>query len=263
MARKLEELMVLIVEPSTTQRKIIAHYLNNLGIEKLTYADTGALALAQMQDYPPDLVISALYLPDTTGTELIKNIREDEGLKETAFMLISSETRFRYLDPIRQAGVTAILPKPFSQQELLIALNTTLDYYDTRYVDLDNFDPENIDVLIVDDSRMARNHIRRVLQNMGIERFTEAVDGIDALKQLSTRFFDLIITDYNMPKMDGKELIERIRSNTNQSSIPILMVTSEENNNRLAAVQNAGVSAVCDKPFEPATVRALIQQVFA
>ena len=262
MSLKLEDLMVTIIEPSVTQSKILTQYLKNIGISNISYAKTGEEGLGQMRHYQSDLVISALYLPDMTGTDLIKTIREDEQLKETAFMLVSSETRFRYLDPIRQAGVTAILPKPFSQNELQIALNTTLDYYDTDNINLHNYDPETLEVLVVDDSRMARKHIRRVLNNMGIERITEAENGLEALDILSSAFFDLVVTDYNMPEMDGKELVEQIRGSSNQASVPILMVTSEENNNRLAAVQNAGVSAVCDKPFEPATVRALIQQAF-
>jgi len=61
--------------------------------------------------------------------------------------------------------------------------------------------------------------------------------------------------------MDGKELVEAIRAHSNQAGIPILMVTSEQDNSRLAAVQNAGVSAICDKPFEPGTVRALVERM--
>lgn len=260
MSLKLEDLMVLIIEPSPTQSKILTQYLKTIGIFNLNFTNSGKNALEQMRQYQPDLVISALYLPDMNGTELIKTIREDEQLQEIAFMLISSETRMRYLDPIRQAGVTAILPKPFSQGELQIALNTTLDYYDTSSLDLNDYDPESLEVLVVDDSRMARNHIRRTLNNMGIERITEAQNGLEAVNILSSSFFDLVVTDYNMPEMDGKELVEYIRKSSSQSSVPILMVTSERNDSRLAAVQNAGVSAVCDKPFEPSIVRVMIQQ---
>jgi two-component system chemotaxis response regulator CheY len=82
------------------------------------------------------------------------------------------------------------------------------------------------------------------------------------MELLDQNFFDLIVTDYNMPEMDGEALVNHIRANSNQSSIPIIMVTSEENENRLAAVQQAGVSAICDKPFEPGNIRTLLQQLF-
>jgi len=66
-----------------------------------------------------------------------------------------------------------------------------------------------------------------------------------------------------MPQMDGKALIEYIRNNSNQGSVPVLMVTSEGNMNNLAAVEQAGVSGICDKPFETDTVRAMIQNMLS
>jgi two-component system chemotaxis response regulator CheY len=263
MGLKLGDLTVMLVEPSGTQRKIVNNYLNNLGISAISEVDSGADALSQIQAYPPDLVISALYLPDMSGTDLVHAMRRDEALEDTAFMLISSETRFRYLDPIRQAGAIAILPKPFSQDDLKIALNTTLDFLDSENLQLENYDPENIEVLIVDDSPLARKFIQRVLSSMGLERFTEAGDGMEAMELIADNFYDLIVTDYNMPRMDGKELVEHIRSGSSQASVPVLMVTSEENENRLAAVQQAGISAVCDKPFEPESVRTLVEQALS
>lgn len=216
-----------------------------------------------MQEYEPDLVISTLYLPDMTGTDLVHQMRHSEHARETAFMLVSSETRFRYLDPIRQAGAIAILPKPFSTEALRIALGSTLEYLDSETLYLGCYDPEALQVLIVDDSPLARKYIKRTLTNLGLERFTEACDGKEAIALLTTDFFDLIVTDYNMPEVDGEALVNHIRSNSDQSSIPIIMVTSEADQNRLAAVQQAGVSAICDKPFEPGNIKTLLMQLFS
>ena len=66
-----------------------------------------------------------------------------------------------------------------------------------------------------------------------------------------------------MPEMDGGTLVEQIRNHSNQASVPVLMVTSEEDQNRLAAVQQMGVSAICDKPFEPRTLRHLMVQIMS
>ncbi|MCP4995377.1 MAG: response regulator [Gammaproteobacteria bacterium] len=257
------ELMVLLVEPSKVQRRIIEGYLNNLGVTHHSVATSGKDAMEKMTTYQPDLVISTLYLPDMTGTDLVYSMRDDENLADTAFMLISSETRLHFLDPIRQAGAIAILPKPFSQNDLKIALNNTVDLLDAGQIDIDNLELENLEILIVDDSRFARKHICRVLSDMGLERFTEAENGDEAVALIENNFYDLIVTDYNMPEMDGKELIEHIRSKSSQAAIPVMMVTSESNENRLAAVQQAGVSAICDKPFEPDTVRRLIEQILS
>jgi len=74
---------------------------------------------------------------------------------------------------------------------------------------------------------------------------------------------DLVITDYNMPEMDGKGLVDFIRQQSWQASVPILMVTSEADMGRLAAIESAGVSGICDKPFEAHVVRELLGRLLA
>jgi len=113
-------------------------------------------------------------------------------------------------------------------------------------------------VLLVDDSNMSRRHLKRLLGELGVERVTEAVNGIDAVHRLQETMVDLVITDYNMPEMDGQQLTEYIRTQSWQNNVPVLMVTSEQNQGRLAAVEKAGVSLVCDKPFDATTIRLLI-----
>ena len=98
---------------------------------------------------------------------------------------------------------------------------------------------------------------------MGIQRITEAADGKQAAELFthSQEEFDLIVTDLNMPIMDGQALIQFIRKELNNAIIPILMVTSEENETRLSKVQKAGVSGICDKPFDPQTVKEMLFRV--
>ena len=256
------ELSVLIVEPSATQRKIICQALQDAGVISIFEVADGAAAIARIKAEIPDLVVSAFYLPDMTGADLILDLRRNEITAETAFILVSSETRFGALDPVRQAGAVAMLPKPFTSHELNLALNSTLALLGPEEVSFDNYDTESLEILIVDDSRFARRHIKKVLATMGMRRFAEAESGAEALKLIRMLHFDLIVTDYNMPEMDGRQLVDEIRKNSTQSSIPILMVTSESSENRLAAVQQAGVSAICDKPFEFDTVRNLVHKMF-
>lgn len=257
----IDKLSVLLVEPSGTQQKIIEHLLRELGIVQFVAVEKGHAALDRMAQYKPDLVISALYLPDITGTELVETMRAEKSLEDITFMLISSETSFRMLDPIRQAGTIAILPKPFNKDQLKAALHSTINLIDPQRVQWDEGELEDLKVLIVDDSLTARKHICKVLKGLGFNNITQAENGVAALEAIKVNFFDFIVTDYNMPEMDGKELVENIRKHSNQAGIPILMVTSENDDNRLAAVQKVGVSAICDKPFEPSTVRELIENI--
>lgn len=257
----ISDISILLVEPSFTQRKLIINSLDESGVREIEAVETGKMALQRIAATHPDLVISSMYLEDMTGTDLVIRMRNDIDLKDIPFMLISSEKRFKLLDPIRQAGVVAILPKPFKHSDLQRALDSTLDFVRPEELELKNIDIGQLKVMVVDDSRMARRHIQRVLGDMGIENITMAENGKEAVKLFDRSPFDLIVTDLNMPEMDGNELVNYIRQKSAHPDTPVMMVTSEDNNARLANVEQSGVSAICDKPFEPADVRNTLMRV--
>ncbi len=262
-ALAISELAITFVEPSSVQGQIIQGHLRDLNVQKTQHVKTGAEALASLADYRPDLVVSAMYLPDMTGAELVTQLRQDAQLEDLPFMLISSETSFTMLDPIRQAGVVAILPKPFAPADLKRALYATVEYITPDEAALADVVLDDLITLVVDDSAMARKHISRVLNNLGIHNITTAENGRQAVELIEQNFFDLVVTDFNMPEMDGEALTRYIREHSSQRSIPVLMVTSEESGSRLSAVQQAGVSGICDKPFDTATVKQMIRQMLA
>ena len=258
-----QQLEVLLVEPSSTQHKIIEGYLTALGAPGVRWAQDGNAALALMTTTVPDLVISTMHLPDMTGTELVQHMRADERLLDVAFMLISSETGIRYLEPLRQAGVIAMLPKPCSQDQLRTSLFTALEFLEPELLELDHIAPDEMNVLVVDDSFTSRHIIRQMLEKMGVEKISEAENGKQAVEHIEQEFFDLIVTDYNMPEMDGEQLSQFIRKESSQQSVPVLMVTSETDKARLAGVEKSGVSAVFDKPFNVETLRTTIQRLLS
>ena len=255
----LVDLSLLLVEPSHMQAGLVRRMLEHQGISHIKVLETAAAALAAMTETAPAglVVISSLYLPDMAGTELVAAMRADPDLESIPFILISSETRPQVLEPVRQSGACSIVSKPFTEQQLSRALYAAADYLNPP-ADLDVSEIEGLRVLLVDDSLASRHHLRRLLEELGIERITEAVNGKEAVALLQETMVDLVITDYNMPEMDGRELTEYIRTQSWQNSVPVLMVTSEQNMGRLAAVERAGVSAICDKPFEAGSIRKLI-----
>jgi len=260
----IRDLSVFVVEPSKAQSMFIESQLKSIGVSVTTVFKDGVDAMRAMHENKPDVVISSMHLPDMTGGELVTRMRADEVTSHIAFILISSESNPHYLEQVRQSGSSALLSKPFTIAQLKKALSTSLDYLNPDSVKLEvsgEIDLETIRVLLVDDSRTARAFIRRVLENLGIQNFTEAENGKQAVEIIKQHYFDLVVTDYNMPEMDGRELIEYIRTQSWQSSVPILMVSSESDQGRLAAVAQAGVSGVCDKPFEPAMIRELLQKI--
>ncbi|TXT26523.1 MAG: two-component system chemotaxis family response regulator CheY [Rhodocyclaceae bacterium] len=260
MTTSLADLAIILVEPSQMQAHLVSRMLEHQGVKKVTAVDTASAALAALKAESTNvIVISSLYLPDLAGTELVAAMRADRDLETVPFILVSSETRPQVLEPVRQSGACSIVAKPFNEQQLSRALYAAADYLNPPE-DLDVAEIENLRVLLVDDSLSSRRHLRRLLTELGIERITEAVNGKEAVALLEQAMVDLVITDYNMPEMDGRELTEYIRTQSWQAEVPVLMVTSEQNMGRLAAVERAGVSAICDKPFEAGSIRRLISE---
>lgn len=261
MSITIKDLSVLLVEPSSAQHRIIESYFGELGVTNIRWVQTGTEALHCLDRDNLHLVVSAMHLEDMTGTDLVLKIRTGDVQRNTPFMLISSETHYRYLEPIRQAGVIATLPKPFNQAQLEKSIYAVLDFLDPEELDLSEVHLEDFKVLLVDDSETSRRHVRNLLKKMGLENIDEVCNGNEALQSIESNFYDLIVTDYNMPEMDGKELVEFIRSESRQSSVPILMISCEHDERRLAAVRQAGVSAICDKPFDPSDIKRMIERI--
>lgn len=115
-------------------------------------------------------------------------------------------------------------------------------------------------ILIVDDSRVARTVLRRLLADIGYTDVDEAADGTEALEVALDGAYDLVITDWNMPEMDGMQLVRALRRAPG-GDMPILMVSSESYLSRIIEVVQAGATGYVRKPFSPATLRRKLVEV--
>lgn len=255
------DLHILLVEPSDVQRKIIRKKLAEENVNQVVEAASMQQAMQHIAQHKPDAIACALHFADGTGEQLLKQLKADAATADIPFMLVSSESRKAQLEAFKQSGVVAILPKPFDAMQLGKALNAAVDLLSPAELELTLFDVHDVRVLVVDDSKLARNHIKRVLGNLGMQHIVEAEDGQQAISILQRQMFDLVVTDYNMPEVNGQELTEYIREHSTLSHIPVLMVTSEANDTHLANIAQSGVNALCDKPFEPDAVKQLLYRL--
>lgn len=258
----LADLTVLLIEPSAMQAKIISNVLRAEGVSKIDFAETGTDAIRYLTGCQPDLIISAMYFSDMTAIELLHSIRAEAQTQDLNFMLISSETSFSMIDPIKQAGVLAVLPKPFNQRDIRLALIAARDTLEVNAIDLADIDIDSLHCLVVDDSKVARRHMRKLLQSCGIDQVSEAENGKEAINMLASMSVDFIITDYNMPEMNGQELVEYL-AQSEYSYLPVLMVTSENDGGKLSAVRQAGGCALFDKTIDPASLRATLSNALS
>jgi two-component system chemotaxis response regulator CheY len=121
----------------------------------------------------------------------------------------------------------------------------------------------DLKILAVDDSPTMRRIIVNTLKRAGYEDVAEAGDGKDALAKLKTEKFDFIITDWNMPEMDGLTFVTNVRSDPELKALPILMVTTRSVKEDIMQAIKAGVNNYIVKPFTPETIAEKITQVIA
>jgi two-component system chemotaxis response regulator CheY len=111
-------------------------------------------------------------------------------------------------------------------------------------------------ILIVDDSPAMRRVVRRVVDLSGFEvgKYLEAGDGIQALSVLYSEWVDLIVTDINMPGMDGEQLLMAVRKDSMLANIPVLVVSTDQTASRIEGMMAHGANGYISKPFMPAAL---------
>ncbi len=122
--------------------------------------------------------------------------------------------------------------------------------------------PPDIKILVVDDMSTMRRIIRNILDQLGYSNVDEAENGKQALAKLKKEKFDFVITDWNMPEMDGLQLVKEIRADEELKSIPILMVTAEAKKENVMEALKAGVNNYIVKPFAPEVLKEKMEKIF-
>ncbi len=118
-------------------------------------------------------------------------------------------------------------------------------------------------VLVVDDFSTMRRIVKNILRQLGFENIVEADDGETAVSKLESERIDFIISDWNMPKMSGLELLKWVRSHDEFKDLPFLMVTAEAQKENVLEAVKAKVSNYIVKPFTAETLSEKIEKIFA
>jgi two-component system chemotaxis response regulator CheY len=113
-------------------------------------------------------------------------------------------------------------------------------------------------ILIVDDSNPMRAVIKKIIKASGFDigEFFEAATGLEALEILDRQWLDLVLSDYNMPDMDGLEMLKAMKENVMLKDIPVIMVSTEGSSRRIEQFIKTGAAAYIKKPFTPEQIRS-------
>jgi two-component system chemotaxis response regulator CheY len=121
---------------------------------------------------------------------------------------------------------------------------------------------QNLRFLVVDDFSTMRRIVRNLLKELGYTNVEEAEDGVEGLAKLRGGQFDFVVSDWNMPNMDGLEMLKQIRADAALSKLPVLMVTAEAKKENIIAAAQAGANGYVVKPFTAATLDEKLSKIF-
>jgi two-component system chemotaxis response regulator CheY len=121
---------------------------------------------------------------------------------------------------------------------------------------------QNMKILTVDDFSTMRRIIRNILRQLGYNNIVEADDGTTALEVLQNQTIDFVVSDWNMPKMNGLELLKAMRADDRLKDIPVLMVTAEALKDHVVEAVRSGVNGYIIKPFTAETLKEKIDAIF-
>lgn len=120
----------------------------------------------------------------------------------------------------------------------------------------------NTKFLVVDDFSTMRRIVRNLLKDLGYTNVDEAEDGVMGLAKLKSGGFEFVISDWNMPNMDGLTMLQHIRADAELSKLPVLMVTAEAKKENIIAAAQAGANGYVVKPFTAATLDEKLAKIF-
>ncbi len=122
--------------------------------------------------------------------------------------------------------------------------------------------PKDIKILVVDDLPMIRNIVKDILAKLGYINVKDAENGMQALEKAKLEKFDLILLDWNMPVMQGIDVLRELRKTEVYKNTPIIMITAEAEKEKVIAAIKEGVTDYIVKPFKPSTLKEKLESVW-
>ena len=235
----MKSIKALIVDDSTTSRKVIIKHLSDSFDVNAVEAADGAIGLDLASAAPFDIIISDVNMPNMDGLELCKRLKEQPHTKNIPVILTSVFDTNEDIEKGMQVGATDYLPKPFSSHIINAAISKIL--HAEKSVSQHT-------ILVVDDSPIIRKIVTKGLIDAKINVIC-AEDGAEALTLIAERKPDLVLSDYNMPHVNGLELLEAMKSSQKYATIPFVMMSSNINQDLIRLLLGKGALSYIAKPF--------------
>ena len=259
--RQIEHLQgksVLIVDDNQTNRQILFMQTERWGMNPVV-AESAEEALAICNRATTfDLAIVDLFMPEMDGLDLTASIRSNQSIAALPVVVLTSAAESNYVERAKKLGVHAYLAKPVRKNHLYETLVSVLD----PTADLSGLErnlssfgntpalPDNIKILLVEDNIVNQKVALQILKRVGYDA-DSAISGVEALEQIRSQRYDIVLMDIQMPEMDGLEATRRIRDEFAQSEQPwIIALTANALLEDRNACIDAGMNGYVSKPIE-------------
>jgi CheY-like chemotaxis protein/class 3 adenylate cyclase len=247
-----EALSILLVDDSDLIHRHTLPILQGEGY-KVVEAWDGEQALALCAEQRFDLILTDVEMPKLDGWELCRRIKSDPKTQHIPVVICSSLGEASHLEKGFDLGADEYLVKPVVPEELISRLQSLL---------ASKMLSQRERLLVVDDSAAIRHLVSDCLKRQGFQ-VTTAVDGQDGFEKAQAEKFELILTDYDMPRMTGFELVVALRRSEQTRDIPIVMLTARDTKRDQAQMRAAGLNSYLVKPFGTDKCIALVERVLA
>jgi PAS domain S-box-containing protein len=274
----LRGIRVLIVDDSETNLMVLNEQINSWGMLGRQASDgPGALDMlkqASFRGIPFDLVIMDYMMPEMTGLELAKRIREDSTLEKVKLIMLSSVGGHNIIEEAREIGTQACLTKPVSRSKLLeILLSICSPQPHESMLTSDNLEAPlekkarfEGNVLLAEDNLINQKVAKTMLMSLGLN-VDVAANGLEAFGALKLKPYDLILMDCQMPEMDGYETSRKIREyeaslflENRRPHVPIIALTAHAMKGDRELCIAAGMDDYLSKPFSAKTLTESIER---
>ncbi|MBW1722923.1 MAG: response regulator [Deltaproteobacteria bacterium] len=229
---------VLIVDDSSIIRRILTKQLEEFGAQ-VTQAEDGRQGLEAALSQPFDLVISDVEMPHMDGFALCESLKSNSATRGLPVILLSSLDSDRDIERGFRAGASAYVSKSEAKEQLHETIRRVLEkasfHHDRR-------------ILVVDDSGTIRSLVKKGLENAGFMVQT-AEDGLQALEIVKITPPDLILSDIDMPRMNGVELCKALHADPALAGIPFVIMSANAERAIMRRMLQWGASAYLVKPF--------------
>ncbi len=270
---ELSDLPVLVVDDNATNRQILADTLRSWGMIPTAVADSTeaiqAVAAARDQGKPFNLALIDFLLPDMDGFQLTEKINNTPGLEIATIVMLTSGGQRGDAARCRELGIAGYLLKPVKQSDLFAAIIRTLN----RNAEGENANTlttrhslrethRALHILLAEDNLINQKLAVRVLNNMG-HSVVVAQNGQEAVERHQKEYFDLILMDIQMPKMDGFQATAAIRNLEAETGghIPIVAMTAHALKGDEERCLAAGMDAYISKPIKIQELFRVIESV--